>query len=401
MKSFCNILHIDMPQKSIAIVGAGIGALTLARSLRQSGIHFTLFEKSALLSNYSYAITLYPWAYRPLLKILNMDESLFRQRIAVDAAVGGKGRLWHEVSSRHAEEDGAFRAHRAKFESLLREGLDIKLGCSLSGIKTSTTDAELIFENGQTWRSDLVVGADGVHSQMRRLLMHNSSPKVLPYVVFNGKRQITEDVYQDIYASHMQHSTVLETRQGSVVLQISVSERTSERTRLNYTYSRPARDNDELHKPGRATTGAGDIPEAFFHEIERLRDLPKPFAETFDVPTMRGERMLHWLMRTTMVDLDDLQRLAEGYVIMIGDSVHAQPILGGTGANSAILDGIELGEEIATSGFDSVASFYKDRYESWKREVDHSEQMLRSMHLRREDIEHARGTTSSGKSSTL
>lgn len=58
---------------------------------------------------------------------------------------------------------------------------------------------------------------------------------------------------------------------------------TTSKVHLNYTYSRPAKkNNDPLHKPDRLIPGAADIPEEFYGELAALQDLKLPFKVIFD-----------------------------------------------------------------------------------------------------------------------
>jgi 2-polyprenyl-6-methoxyphenol hydroxylase-like FAD-dependent oxidoreductase len=78
--------------------------------------------------------------------------------------------------------------------------------------------------------------------------------------------------------------------------------------------------------------------------------------------------------------LDDLLTLAESGVLLIRDAAHAMPILGGEGANSAILDAVGFVECIASRGLDEVERFYERMCSEWETEVKESEEKLASMH---------------------
>ena len=74
-------------------------------------------------------------------------------------------------------------------------------------------------------------------------------------------------------------------------------------------------------------------------------------------------------MRTVLVPENDFRRLLKRRVIiMIGDSVHATPLLGAKGANFAILDAMELAGGIEEHGAEqeTVERFYQERLEKWK-----------------------------------
>lgn len=95
---------------------------------------------------------------------------------------------------------------------------------------------------------------------------------------------------------------------------------------------------------------------------------------------MRRDRILHWLMTDILVPLGDLKILAEKGVIAIGDAVHATPILGGEGANSAIADAVELAKWILSQVVDDISGFYDNIYGVWGSEVKESEERLKLMH---------------------
>lgn len=79
-------------------------------------------------------------------------------------------------------------------------------------------------------------------------------------------------------------------------------------------------------------------------------------------------------MRTVIVPEVDLQRLLRGGVVLIGDSAHATPILGGRGANAAIADAVKLAEVIGKTGSneESLSVFVHQAWPEWRSEVEQS-----------------------------
>ncbi|EON62061.1 hypothetical protein W97_01280 [Coniosporium apollinis CBS 100218] len=331
---------------------------------------------------HSYGITLHPSAYQPLLRVLDMDESTFRRRTAVDGPIGGNGRIDVDaVAHKDEVQSASFRANRESFERLLREGLDVRWEHALAEIQTKPDGVILNMQNGQKIVEKFVVGADGPHSNTRITLLPKVELKVLPVVAFNGKRRVKQRLFHEIYAPHMKDSNIVEARKNGALLHVSVNENAGDSVSVSWIYSRLSHgSSDPLHKPNRPVAGATDIPEKFYDEIGALKDLEQPFADIFDEEKLRDERVLHWLMRTVMIPLSELQALAKQDVIFLGDSVHAQPILGGWGANAAIKDAIELAEHIAKNGSKGVADWYEARYAMWSADVEKSEKMIMEMH---------------------
>jgi 2-polyprenyl-6-methoxyphenol hydroxylase-like FAD-dependent oxidoreductase len=364
-----------MSQQPISIIGAGIGARVVGQSLRKKGIPATLFEKGPALPRFPYGITLHPRAYKPLLKILGIDEISFRKQVAVDAPRFG------QIYASNPREF-SFRAHRGKFEKLLEEGLDIRYEHVLESVDQSQTLPSLSFSNGEKILAPLVIGFDGVHSTVRKSLLPQILLEVLPFVVYNGKRWVKRTNFDELYAPRFKNGNVIDIRKGDTVLQISINEVKNNLVSISFTYSRPARAEDPLHNPERPTAGATEISGALWDEIAALKDLEQPFADVFDVEVLKGERLLHWLMRTVTVPLENLKELGKKNVLLAGDAVHAQPILGGDGANAAILDGIGLAEVLSEKGVttDTLEAFYDKAYSRWIDGVERSEEEIGRIH---------------------
>lgn len=378
-----------MPGPSVVILGAGLAGLTLGRCLRHKGVSSIIYDRSSSTPRHTYGITLQPWAYKPLLDVLGLDESTFRRRLAVDSADGkGVGR----VSAGDAPTSTPFRANRSKFESMLREGLNIHFEHSLSSARILENDgkAELTFDGGKKLFPDVVVDATGVHSKFRKSLLPNIEPEVHPFAVYSGKRYLDSNTYTSTYASAFKDGNMIvyEPQQADDPrLEITVNDRQANGTvSISYIYSRPARNDDgvdRLHNPDRPQTDATKIPDEFYEEVDRFirtRNPGTPFNECFNVDRLRSDRILHWLMRTVMVPKQELL-LSLPDVVLIGDSVHAVPILGGEGANMAIVDAIRLAEAL---GLDSrsmqVKDFYEKSWSEWHNGVEASKKALVEMH---------------------
>jgi flavin-dependent dehydrogenase len=125
--------------------------------------------------------------------------------------------------------------------------------------------------------------------------------------------------------------------------------------------------------------------------------LEGPFLSAFAPQIVRGDKVLHWLMRTALLSRTDLSSLASQGIVVIGDSAHATPILGGNGANAAIRDAVELAKVIIASrmteiidegqetGIDwrsIIEAFYDRIYGRWESEADESERAIAEMHAR-------------------
>ncbi|KAM0804720.1 hypothetical protein BDR22DRAFT_885394 [Usnea florida] len=258
---------------------------------------------------------------------------------------------------------GTFRCHHGRLEQFLREKQDIRWEQTIEDIETTPQKV-----------------ATASILKVRKSLAPDIQLEVLPFVVYNGQRKMSPDSFQNIMAPQMHGLTIIQCRQEDVVLQIAVNQYTATSVDLSYTYSRPARQNDPLHRPDRAVPGASDIPEEFYAELQELKDLGQAYGEMFDADKVRQDRVLHWLMRSTLGAEQEIRKLADRGVLLVGDAIHAMPILGGEGGNNAMKDGVDLAEHIAAHGPLGIKSFSSPRYDEWKKGVEESERRLADMH---------------------
>lgn len=171
-----------MTQKDwkIAVVGAGIGGLTLALALRQRGIEVDLYEQTSELREVGAAVALSANATRFYDRIglrAKFDEVCFSistllYRDGRDGRVIGK----HRGDPTYEKQFGAcyWGIHRADLQAILSQavGMDrIHLGKRLSEIEDKGSEVVLSFEDGSSARADLVIGADGARSLVRRWML--------------------------------------------------------------------------------------------------------------------------------------------------------------------------------------------------------------------------------------
>jgi 2-polyprenyl-6-methoxyphenol hydroxylase-like FAD-dependent oxidoreductase len=60
----------------------------------------------------------------------------------------------------------------------------------------------------------------------------------------------------------------------------------------------------------------------------------------------------------------------------MGDAVHAEPIIGGEGANAAIRDGVSLADCISTNGTEGIPAWYDAQYPGWEASIRNSEKAI-------------------------
>jgi len=167
---------------TIAIVGAGLGGLTVAATLRRVGFDVRVYEQASRFARVGAGIQMMPNS----VKIL--------RAIGVEALVRGTSfqpyshlnRVWNtgEVLRELPMPEDLFGApylcmHRGDLHEALASSLPskiIKLRKTLSGLDERDGQVMLAFEDGSSARADLVIGADGVHSTVRHLIIGPDEP---------------------------------------------------------------------------------------------------------------------------------------------------------------------------------------------------------------------------------
>lgn len=175
----------SMVKKSthVIVVGAGLGGLTAAAALLQRGFQVTVLEQAAQLGEVGAGVQLSANATR-ILSLLGIAQA------TLDSGVQPKGkeiRLWStgqtwplfDLGKTSVERYGHpyVMFHRADLHQALVEcvrQLDpkaIRLGCRCEALDIEGDKPVVMLANGERVVGDVVVGGDGVHSRVRRLVV--------------------------------------------------------------------------------------------------------------------------------------------------------------------------------------------------------------------------------------
>lgn len=183
----------------IAIVGAGIGGLTLALALHQAGIACRVYEAAPSWKPLGVGINLLPHAMRELTE-LGVGAALervavptrevvfcnrFGQFIRREPRGRAAGYAWPQLSIHRADLHKALLA--AVQERLGTQA--IVLGAKCAGVAQDESGVTLAFEDGASVRAQAAIGCDGVHSALRKCLHPDEGP--LSYQGINMWRGVT------------------------------------------------------------------------------------------------------------------------------------------------------------------------------------------------------------------
>jgi salicylate hydroxylase len=176
----------------ITIVGGGLAGLAAANALMAFGFEAEIFEQARTLGEIGAGISISSQAVKAL-QAIGLGEKL--------AAVGNasQGILTRnmqtgealELRAPPAERYGAphYFAHRADLLNVLASGVDpahLHLDHRLTGIAEGQSGITLSFANGATRQAEIVIGADGVHSVVRRALYGDDNPTYTGQMVWRA-----------------------------------------------------------------------------------------------------------------------------------------------------------------------------------------------------------------------
>jgi salicylate hydroxylase len=336
----------------IAVVGGGIGGLSIALFLRRTGLNeLTVFEQAPELTEIGAGIQIAPNAVR-LLRRLGFAEHLSEAGVRLE--VGWEFRRWEDgrvlFSQRLGDEcermfgEPYYTVHRAHLLDMLREALPeemLRLGHRCVDVTQDEDEVELSFENGASERADAVIGADGIHSAVHDAIL---PPHPATFSGLCAYRAL-------IPAEHAPE----EARRPVTTLWLGPG-----RHFVHYPVSAGREINLVTANP------AGDWREESWTAEGRVEDLASEFAG-WDERVQQLIASVTETKRYAFYDREPLERWTVGRVTLLGDAAHPMMPFFAQGATQAIEDAAVvagcLGE--ATRGTVEAALL---RYESLRKE---------------------------------
>ncbi|KAJ9653757.1 hypothetical protein H2198_007104 [Neophaeococcomyces mojaviensis] len=320
----------------IIIVGAGIGGLSAAISLRKQGHDVVVFESSRFATELGAAIHVPPNAHG-LLKRMGITPSQSganpcnrvttyapngRKLVSADTIAAGK--IWqHEWVLGHR-----VKVHNALKETALKLGTQLNLANAVSEVNPE--DGTVTLSDGSTHQADVVVGADGVHSVTRNTVVpghpkpFSSGKSAFRFLI--PKQAVLDDPQTRPYAE----------ADGELAMVIGEDRRlvmypTSDNTLLNFVCIHPENET--------SSASSGDWNNEATKDM--LLTVYKNFHEDFLAILKKADEKSLKIWR--LMDMAVLPSWARGRLALLGDAAHPFLPHQGQGAAVAMEDAAALG----------------------------------------------------------
>ncbi len=338
----------------LAIVGGGIGGVALAVACLHRGIPFTLYERDLSFDARSqgYGLTLQQASKAMAgLGILSLKAGVVSTKHVVhnpDGRVIGEWgmRKWMEINPKAApRKNNIHNIHIARQE--LRLALmnqlhpleHVKWGYQLTHLKTNAEQkVELSFMvNGQakTETADLVVGADGIRSTVRSLILgEDIAPMTyLGCIVILGICPLS--ALQSIQSPLLDSATVFQTANGHERIYIMPYDAHSVMWQLSFPMG-------EEEAKALSAKGASALKEEACRRIQWHKPIP-------DILTATPNNLIsgYPVYDRSLFQAEWMKQA--GPITLIGDAAHPMSPFKGQGANQALLDALALARLIYTS----------------------------------------------------
>ncbi len=340
----------------VVIVGAGLGGLGAAISLRQRGFEVEVHERAPNLGEVGAGLQLGPNAVK-VLDAMGLAEPLRKNTFEP----GNRLTLnWNDASLRNrAATRGAdvhnygapyLTAHRADLHRVLQEALPenaVRLGRICTGAETRNGVAVATFADGSQVEADIVVGADGVRSAVRARLFGADKPRFTNSMCWRCIVPI------DLVPAKVGPG-------GSI--SVEKTDHLSWYGPNGQVICYPVHGDGSMFNifAGHATEGW----------VDESWTLPSSRAELLDAYAGWNEALLGMLARADdcfkwgIFDRDPIEQWTEGRVTLLGDAAHPTMPNLAQGANMAIEDGYTLARNLVKHAGDidaALAGYVRER----------------------------------------
>lgn len=314
--------------KRFAIVGGGIGGLSLAIAMQRKGFHVTVYEHAPSIKPLGAGLVLAANAVKAFMEIGISDDVLRAGSVLKKLRIKDQdGNILTETDSEKISEKynvvNNFTIHRADLHDVLLGQLakgTLQLGKGCVDFVQTSSSVKIIFQDGSSAEADYVIACDGVHSVFRKKLVPESHPRYAGYTCW---RAVMDNVPSSVDLTETSETWGPGCRFGIVPVS---------KNRLYWFACINAKENDPVKR-------AYGITELLTHFDKFHSPIPEILRHT------KNDQLI-W---NDIIDVKPLKQFAFGRIVLLGDAAHATTPNMGQGACMAIEDAAILANTLANS----------------------------------------------------
>lgn len=323
----------------IAIAGAGIGGLTAALCLHEKGFEVQVFEAVDTLHPLGVGINVMPHGSGVLFG-LGLGDALDDMAIRT-RAIEYRTRFGHLIQSDPRCVEAGFEypqysVHRGELQFLLLDEVRARIGersviggKGVEGFTQDESGVHVLFADGSAFDCDLLIGADGFRSKVRRQLHPSEGP-----AHYEGTMMWRGANLQAPFADGRTMFIAGDHNVKFVCYPISGRAARDGKALINWVA-------EVRHDQPRAAEDADWTREG---DREFIAEYLKFQMPDIDIPTLL--RDTRKITQYPMIDRDPLPWWTKGRVTLLGDAAHPMYPIGANGASQAILDGRALADAL-------------------------------------------------------
>jgi salicylate hydroxylase len=318
----------------IGIAGGGIGGLAAAIALQRSGYRVTVYEQAPHWMRVGADVNLTPNVVRaldgfkrPLSERIRRDGAQPTFRISRDWDTSLEtSRLG--MGNVAQEQYGAPQVtiHRADLLAALAAEVPddtVRFGKRIRTLAQNGTGVTLEFEDGDSARHDLVVGADGIHSRVRAALFGEESPRFTGVVSYRSV--VSTDRVRDV------PEIEAFTKWWGPTPDVQIVTFPLSQGRETFVF---------------ATTGQPSWTEESWTTAGDVNELREVYRD-FHPDARKLLEACDSVMKSALYEREPLARWSVGRVTLLGDACHPMLPFMAQGAGMAIEDAVVLGRALA------------------------------------------------------
>ncbi|KTD22767.1 oxidoreductase [Legionella lansingensis] len=331
----------------VLISGAGIAGLTVAYWLKRYGFTPTIVERAPALLTGGYKIDVRGTALQ-VLRRMGIYDAIVASGTNMQGAllVNKEGKIIHEMSGDefgHRVGDDVEIIRGVLCQILMEQVPDVEFifGDSVKNISPSSKGVQIDFQNNKSREFDLVIGADGLHSNVRRLafgdetsFLHNLGLYLCVFTVPN---------YLNLDRIEMQYTEL-----GKVAAVWSA--RGEPNMKACFGFAAPSTLID-LHNKAQQQQVLRTIYQGIGWEVPQFLQM-MPDSPDFYFDTAAQIYMDHW---------------SQGRVSLVGDAAYCASPMSGQGTSLALIGAYVLAGELAAAKGAYQTAF--DQYEKQMRSL--------------------------------